>query len=117
MRLAEQVRALRIRFVASTRLGEILAGCQAIKLYDDLDANSARIVECGLVGVRGARWPGRFRSESPLARKDRCHHRLQQRDWNAEAQLSFLTDAYNKVRDLFGLSGASIDDIRALIGR
>jgi hypothetical protein len=38
-----------------------------------------------------------------------------QRDWGEEAQLLFLTYAYDKVRDLFGFPRASEDDTRELI--
>ena len=90
---------------------------KAMALYDRLGAHPTRIVEAGLVGVRGVYWPGHFTHDSPPARKDRCIHRVQQRDWSEEAQMNFLTDAYNKIRDLFALPRASADDTGKLIGQ
>lgn len=81
-------------------------------ILDRLGANSARKVEAGLVGVRGVRWPGTFEHQSPPARKDRCVLIRQQRDWSEEAQLAFLTDAYNQVRDLFGFARVDPEDTK-----
>ncbi|MFZ1992224.1 MAG: hypothetical protein WAW96_20915 [Alphaproteobacteria bacterium] len=73
-------------------------------------------VEAGLAGVRDVRWPGRFEYEATPARKNGCTARRQSREWDEEAQMEFLTDAYNKVRDLFGFPKATIDEVRKLIG-
>jgi hypothetical protein len=69
-------------------------------------------VEAGVVGVKDMRWPGRFEVESPLARKSQCVLVRQQRDWGDDAQLDFLTDAFNSIRDLFSLPRADREDTR-----
>jgi hypothetical protein len=85
------------------------------KVYKRFGALPVCKVEAGLVGVRDARWPGTFEFESPRARKDRIVFQCQQRDCGEDAQLEFLTDAYNKVRDLFSLSHVDKDDTSKLI--
>lgn len=86
-------------------------------LLDRFGASPIRKVEAGLVGVRGVTWPGQWQSESPPARKDRCVAARQHRDWSEEAGIGFLTDAYNKVRDLFGYPRAAPEDTRKLLSR
>lgn len=76
-------------------------------MLDRYGASPIRKVEAGLTGVRGVRWPGQWQTESPPSRKDRCAAVRQNRDWSDQAQLGFLTDAYNKVRDLYGLPRAA----------
>jgi hypothetical protein len=88
---------------------------QAMALYDRMGASHGRKVEAGLAGVRGVLWPGEFAYNSPPARKDHCIHTLQRRDWNEEAQLEFLSDAYNKIRDLFGLPHIEQKDVLKLV--
>lgn len=82
-----------------------------------LGASPMRKVEAGLVGVRGVTWPGQWQFEAPPARKDRCIAVRQHRDWGNEARIGFLTDAYNKVRDLFGFPRASPEDTNKLLSR
>jgi hypothetical protein len=88
---------------------------QAMALYDRMGASPSRKVEAGLAGVRGVLWPGQLSYSSPPARKDKCAHVVQRRDWNEEAQLEFLTDAYNEVRDLFGHPHVEQRDVLALV--
>jgi hypothetical protein len=88
---------------------------QAMAIYNRLGADHARKVEAGLVGVRGVLWPSRFRSDSIPARKGQCALTRQLHNWNEDAQRQFLTDAYNKVRDLFGLPHVDQEGIRDLL--
>lgn len=57
-------------------------------------------------------WPV---ADRVAARKDRCVAVRQNRDWSEEARLGFLTDAYNKVRDLYGFPRAAPEDTRKLL--
>lgn len=84
-------------------------------MLDRYGASPVRKVEAGLTGVRDVRWPGQWQTESPPARKDRCVAVRQNRDWSEEARLGFLTDAYNKVRDLYGFPRAAPEDTRKLL--
>ena len=49
------------------------------------------------------------------ARKGQCALTRQLHNWNEDAQRQFLTDAYNKVRDLFGLPHVDQEGIRDLL--
>lgn len=104
-------------YVASLIEGWAKAISTALAVYKTFNALPAIKIEAGLVGVEGVRWPGQFEYQSPRARKDRCMLQRQERDWNGEAQVNFLNEAYNKVRDLYGLPRASVDDVRKLIAR
>lgn len=103
--------------VASLIDGWSKAMQSALAAYKTFSSSPVCKIEAGLVGVRDVRWPGNWESEAPPARKDRCILERQQRDWNEEAQINFLTDAYNRVRDLYGLPRAAADDLRTLIKR
>jgi hypothetical protein len=88
---------------------------RALVIFSQFNALPPYKIEAGLAGVRGVRWHGNWESESPAARKDYCVEVRQQRDWHEEAQINFVTDAYNKVLDLFALRGVSADAVRALM--
>jgi len=89
---------------------------QTFAAFERFSGSPVRKVEAGLVGMSSVRWPGDFAFDSPLARKDQCVMHRQHRDWSEEARLGFLTDAYNKVRDLYGLPLASKADTSRIIG-
>jgi hypothetical protein len=101
--------------VASLIVGWSKAITATLQIYKTFEALPVVKIEAGLFGAENVRWPEQWNHNSPITRKDRCVLTRQLRDWNDEAQLNFLTDAYNKVRDLFGLPRASVDDLRAMI--
>jgi hypothetical protein len=72
-------------------------------------------VQAGLFGVEGVRWPGETQSQAPAARKEFCVEERQSRDWSDEAQILFLTEAYAKVLDLFGLPPSGSQQVRDLL--
>lgn len=76
---------------------------QAMSFMDHYGANGVRRVEAGLFGVRDLHWFSQWPSERTPSRANATHWIDQRRDWSAEAQLTFLTQAYNKARDLFAL--------------
>lgn len=90
---------------------------RAMAFFDNYGANPTRKVEAGLMNVHGVYLPGRFQSESIPARKNSCVVQRQQRNWDDQAQLDFLTDAYNKVLDLFGLPHRDQNDARQFLNR
>jgi hypothetical protein len=67
-------------------------------------ASPIRRIEIGVVGIKGARWPGQWSASSPPARKNAYALSVTRRDWDGEAQLSFLEEGLNGLRDLFALS-------------
>lgn len=90
------------------RIGSLLCGWRnnlrsAMKVLDEHGALAARRVEAGVVDIKGTMWPAQMLSYSAPARKPKTIMQRQQRNWSEEAQLQFLTDAYNKIRDNFAL--------------
>lgn len=75
----------------------------AMLVLDHFGAHPARKVEVGIVGIKGVMWPTNYVLESSAARKNQTIFVRQQRDWSESAQLEFLTEAYNKVRNNFAL--------------
>lgn len=90
---------------------------RAMEFFDNHGANPTLKVEAGLMGVHGVYLPARFQSESIPARKNSCTVKQQQRNWDAQAQLDFLTDTYNIVLDLFGLPHRDQDDVKTFLKR
>jgi hypothetical protein len=87
---------------------------KAMAIYDHLGASPVRRVETGLVGVKGASLRGGPTLTAPVARKEQCVMSRQLRNWNEDAQLEFLTCAYNKVENLFGLPHSDPVEVRRL---
>lgn len=80
---------------------------RSMKLFDQYGARKARLVEAGLFGVKDAKWFSEWESDRPNARRNDAKHLKQSSKWNEDAQLTFLTDAYNKVKNLFALERAT----------
>ncbi len=104
------------------RVGPVLRGWHdnlrsAMKVFDRHGAYPARRVEAGVVGIKGTMWPSEMVSYSKAARKPESFLSRPQRDWGEGAQLEFLTDVYNKIRDNFGLPHADQNDLGKMVGR
>ena len=89
-------------------VGQLIRGWRknlqaAMRVLDHFGAHPARKVEAGVVGIKGVMWPTNFVLESSPARKNQTILQRQQRDWSDAAQLEFLTDVYNKIRNNFAL--------------
>ena len=80
---------------------------RSMKLFDQNRSRKTRLVEAGLFGVKDAKWFSEWESDRPNARRNDTKHLKQSSDWSDDAQLTFLTDAYNKVRNLFALERAT----------
>ena len=87
-----------------------------MKVLDEYGALAARRVEAGVVDIKGTMWPAQMLSYSTPARKPKTIMQRQQRDWSEEAQLQFLTDAYNKIRDNFALPHEDQAAMKKIIG-
>ena len=87
----------------------------AMNVLDRFGATRVKKVEAGLVGIKGVMWPADMLSLSTPARKDRTIIDCQQQDWTDEAQLAFLSDAYNKIRDNFSLPHARSSDFKKIL--
>lgn len=72
-------------------------------------------VEAGLVGIKGVMWSADVVSLPSPARKERALIHCQKQDWNDNEQLTFLLDAYNKIRDVFSLSRSGPDELQKIL--
>ena len=90
--------------------GIIQAWARALKTandtFDRLGANYVRKIEFGIVGLDNVHWPERIASQSPPARKSTFLYEYIGRDWDIETQHVILTDAIDRLRDIFGLPKA-----------
>ena len=72
-------------------------------VMDRFGASGARRVEAGLFKVRDLRWPGPWEMDQIQSRRNDAVTTRQNQDWSGTAQISYLTNTYNKVRSLFAL--------------
>jgi hypothetical protein len=76
---------------------------KGLAVFNRFGALEARKVEAGLFGMQGVHWFAQWVSERVPARRNSVVHVHQSRDWSRDAQLVFMTTAYNEVLNLFGL--------------
>jgi hypothetical protein len=89
----------------------------AIGVMDKFQASETRVVEAGVFNVKDLRWYSDWSSERSLSRRNAVHEIRQSRDWQPGAQLTFLTDAYNRVRGLFALDRRTEAEITRILTR
>ncbi len=87
----------------------------ATESLDHFGARDTRLVEAGLFGVSDVHWFSEWQSNRTRARRNLTKEVRQSRDWSPEAQLTFLTDAYNRVRDLFALQRSSESEVTGIL--
>ncbi|BDU18103.1 hypothetical protein [Lysobacter auxotrophicus] len=75
---------------------------RSLAFYQHFGASSPYRVEVGVGGLEGVYWPGQFQSDRTLALDPYVGHSREARDWGSEAQLVFLTSAFNKLTNAFG---------------
>lgn len=88
---------------------------QTMSFMDHYGANGVRRVEAGLFGVRDLHWFSQWPSERTPSRANATQWVDQRRDWSGDAQLTFLTHAYNKVRDLFALPRSTEAEVTTIL--
>ena len=82
---------------------------------DKFGAREARVVEAGLFNVKDLRWYSEWASDRTPSRRNFTRELRQSRDWSPSAQLTFLTDAYNRVRALFALGRCTEAEITNIL--
>jgi hypothetical protein len=75
----------------------------AMVVMDRFRAKKIRRVEAGLFGVKDILWISDWGVDRIPSRRNDTRETRQNEDWTPEAQLTFLTNAYNRVRNLFAL--------------
>lgn len=86
----------------------------SLAVFDQFGALPDRKVEVGLFGVKDVMVFDNFQRPLLARRNDFCLER-KSRDWSEEAQLSFLTQAYKGVLDLFGLGKVDESEIKKIL--
>ena len=76
---------------------------RSMLVLDRFGSSGPRRVEAGLFKVRDLRWPGLWEMDQIQSRRNHAVTTRQNQDWSGTAQISYLTNTYNKVRNLFAL--------------
>lgn len=88
---------------------------RAMTMMDGFGASQVRLVEVGLVALKGVRWHGQWESESPPARRDTIQFRRQSRDWSDDAQLIFLKAGFDRMLDNFSVGRSSPEYFQSIL--
>lgn len=88
---------------------------KAMAVMDRFQAQKTRRVEAGLFGVKDLQWFSEWQSDRTPSRRNDTREVRQSQDWSPEAQLTFLTDAYNRVKDLFALERSTEAEVTRIL--
>lgn len=88
---------------------------KALRVMDRFEAQKIRRVEAGLFDVKDVQWLSEWSSDRPPSRRNDAREARQSADWSPEAQLTFLTDAYNRVRNLFALERSTEAEVTRIL--
>lgn len=87
----------------------------AMAVMDRFQAQKIRRVEAGLFGVKDLQWFSEWQGDRTPSRRNDTREARQNADWSPEAQLTFLTNAYNRVRNLFALDPSSEAEVTRML--
>lgn len=87
----------------------------AMAVMDHFQAQKMRRVEAGLFGVKDLQWFSEWQGDRTPSRRNDTREVRQNVDWSPEAQLTFLTDAYNRVRNLFALERSTEAEVTRIL--
>ncbi|MGV0821043.1 hypothetical protein [Martelella sp. AMO21009] len=88
---------------------------QTMAVLDRFQARKVRRVEAGLFGVKDLKWFSEWQGDRTPSRRNDTREDRQNADWSSEAQLKFLTDAYNRVRNLFALQRSTEAEVTRIL--
>ena len=88
---------------------------KAMTVMDRFQAQKNRWVEAGLFGVKDVQWFSEWQGDRTPSRRNDTREARQSADWGAEAQLTFLTNAYNRVRNLFALERSTEAEVTRVL--
>lgn len=88
---------------------------QVMAVMDRFGAHKTRRVEAGLFNVRELRWFSPWATDRIPARRNSARETRQSQNWGPEAQLAFLTCAYNRIKDLFALERNSEAEVTQIL--
>ena len=87
----------------------------AMALMGRFHGQKFRRVEAGLFGVKDLQWFSEWQGYRTPSRRNDTRETRQSADWSAEAQLTFLTNSYNRVRNLFALDRSSEAEVARIL--
>jgi hypothetical protein len=90
---------------------------RAITVMSQFEARRSMRVEAGLFGAKGARWVFELPGDRPISRRNSAEVSRQADDWSNGAQITFLTNAYNNVRNLFALERLPESQVMDILSR
>jgi hypothetical protein len=88
---------------------------KAMVVMDRFQAQKIRRVEAGLFGIKDLQWFSEWPGDRTPSRRNDTREVRQNADWSAEAQLTFLTTAYNRVRNLFALERSTEAEVTRIL--
>jgi hypothetical protein len=88
---------------------------KASAVMDRFEAQKIRRVEAGLFGVKNLQWFSEWQGDRTPSRRNDTREVRQSADWSLEAQLTFLTNAYNRVRNLFALERSTEAEVTRIL--
>lgn len=88
---------------------------KAMAVMDRFQAQKTRRVEAGLFGVKNLQWFSEWQGNRTPSRRNDTQEVRQNVDWSSEAQLTFLTNAYNRVRNLFALERSTEAEVTRIL--
>jgi hypothetical protein len=88
---------------------------KSMAVMDRFQALKTRRVEAGLFGVKDLQWFSEWESDRTPSRRNDAREIRQSQDWSTEAQLTFLTGAYNRVRNLFALERSTEAEVTRIL--
>lgn len=88
---------------------------KAMAVMDRFQAQKTRRVEAGLFGVKDLQWFSEWQGDRTPSRRNDAHEARQNVDWSPEAQLTFLTGAYNRIRNLFALERSTEAEVTRIL--
>jgi hypothetical protein len=88
---------------------------KAMAVMDRFQAQKTRRVEAGLFNVKDLQWFSEWEGSRTPSRRNDIRIIRQSQDWSSETQLTFLADAYNRVRNLFALERSTEAEISRIL--
>jgi len=88
---------------------------KATAVMDRFEAQRVRRVEAGLFGVKDLQWFSQWQADRTPSRRNDTREVRQNADWSPQAQLTFLTNAYNRIRNLFALERSTEAEVTQIL--
>lgn len=88
---------------------------RTLAFYQHFGAKGPYNIEVGVGGLDGVYWPDRSISERTRSLESNASHIRTSRDWSPEAQITFLTAAYNQLCNAFNRAHVSEVEVQHIL--